>query len=103
LAKKLTQQTQTPLSQFDFHLTSKDEQTLKAFHALLKLDGITEFSSDNFRRYGLDRFIKDPQHGVGCFFGKLVKNRLVEQVGYKPSDLASNHSRTIKTYRWTEK
>ncbi len=91
---------QASLSQFDFRLTSKDEQTLKAFKRLLELDNITEFSSDDFRRYQLDRFIKDTQHGIGTFFAKLVKNRMVNHVGYKASDLASNHGHTIKTYTW---
>jgi hypothetical protein len=91
---------QAPLSQFDFRLTSKDEQTLKAFKTLLKLDNIEVFSSDDFRRYGLDRFIKDTQHGIGTFFAKLVKNRLVEHIDYIHSDLASNHGHTIKTYSW---
>jgi hypothetical protein len=91
---------QAPLSQFDFRLTGKDEQTLKAFKALLKLDHIEVFSSDDFRRYQLDRFIQDKQHGIGSLFSKLVKNGLVEHVGYVSSDLVSNHGRTIKTFRW---
>ncbi len=91
---------QAPLSQFDYRLTTKDENTLKAFRTLLKMDNIEVFSSDNFRRYGLDRFIKDTQHGIGTFFSKLVKNGMVEHVGYMHSDLASNHGHTIKTYRW---
>jgi len=91
---------QAPLSRFDSRLTSKDEMNLKAFKTLLEKDNITIFSSDDFRRYQLDRFINDPQHGIGAFFSKLVKNRKVEHVGYKASDLESNHSHTIKTYRW---
>jgi hypothetical protein len=91
---------QATLGTFDFRLTSKDEQNIKAFKTLLKLDNIEVFSSDDFRRYGLDRFIKDPQHGIGAFFSKLVKNGRVEHVGYIHSDLASNHGHTIKTYRW---
>jgi hypothetical protein len=91
---------QSPLSQFDFRLTSKDELNLKAFKTLLEKDGITVFSSDDFRRYQLDRFISDKQHGLGAFFSKLVKNGLAEHVGYKASELVSNHTRTIKTFRW---
>ena len=91
---------QASLSQFDSRLTSKDELNLKAFKTLLEKDDITVFSSDDFRRYQLDRFINDPQHGIGAFFCKLVKNGKVKHVGYKASDLESNHSHTIKTYRW---
>jgi hypothetical protein len=93
-------QNQPALSQFDFHLTSEDEKTLKAFRTLLKLDGITEFSSDDFRRYGLDRFIRDTQHGIGSFFSKLKHEGLVVEVGSVRSTLASNHSRTIRVYKW---
>jgi hypothetical protein len=88
-------------SVFDFTLTAKDELNLKAFRTLLKMDGIEVFSSDDFRRYGLDRFIKDTQHGIGAFFGKLAKNNIVERVGYTRSLLVSNHGHTIRTYRWS--
>jgi hypothetical protein len=91
---------QATLGTFDFRLTSKDEQNIKAFKTLLKLDNINEFSSDDFRRYGLDRFIKDTQHGIGAFFAKLKKNGLVEETGFTRSQLASNHGHTIRTYRW---
>jgi hypothetical protein len=96
----MAQQFQHSLGAFDPSLTSKDEQNLKAFRTLLKMDNIEVFSSDDFRRYGLDRFIRDTQHGIGTFFAKLSKNGLVEHVGYKASDLASNHGHTIKTYKW---
>jgi hypothetical protein len=91
---------QESLSSFDYRLTSKDESNLKAFRTLLKMDGIEVFCSDDFRRYGLDRFIKDTQHGLGAFFAKLAKNGLVECVGYTRSELVSNHGHTIRTYRW---
>jgi hypothetical protein len=81
-------------------LTDKDQQNIKAFRTLLKMDNIEVFSSDDFRRYGLDRFIKDTQHGIGMFFAKLKKNGLVEHVGFTRSQLASNHSHTIRTYHW---
>ena len=88
---------------FDFALTSQDEKNLKAFRTLLKMDNIEVFSSDDFRRYGLDRFIKNTQVGIGAFFAKLCKNRLVERVGYTRSQLASNHGHTIRTYKWKNK
>ncbi len=91
---------QASLSQFDFRLTGEDEKNLKAFRTLLKMDSITEFSSDDFRRYGLDRFIRDKQHGIGGFFSKLVKNRIVEEVGFTRSTLASNHGRVVRIYVW---
>jgi hypothetical protein len=91
---------QESLSRFDYRLTSKDETTLKAFQALLKLDKIEEFTSDDFRRYQLDRFIRDKQHGIGGFFAKLCKNGLVESCGFTRSLIESNHGHTIRLYRW---
>ena len=87
---------------FDFTLTDQDEKNLKAFQTLLKMDNIEVFSSDDFRRYGLDRFIRDTQHGIGTFFSKLCKNNKVERIGYTRSQLASNHGHTIRTYRWKQ-
>lgn len=89
-------------SVFDFTLTPKDKDTIRTFRTLLKMDGREVFSSDDFRRYGLDRFIKDTQHGIGAFFAKLKKNKLVEHVGFTRSQLVSNHGHTIRTYRWRQ-
>lgn len=96
----MTQQEQRLGFVFDYTLTPKDQHNITAFKTLLKLDNIEVFSSDDFRRYGLDRFIKDTQHGIGAFFCKLAKNGLVDRVGYTRSELASNHGHTIRTYRW---
>jgi len=92
---------QSALCKFDFRLTSEDEKILKAFSTLLKLDDLTDFSSDDFRRYGLDRFIVDKVHGIGGLFAKLKHQGLIIEVGTIHSTLASNHSRTIRLYQWT--
>ena len=92
--------TQATLSKFEFRLTSQDEKNIKAFRTLLKMDNIVEFSSDDFRRYGLDRFIRDTQHGIGSFFSKLKRHGLVDEIGFTRSEIVSNHSHTIRTYRW---
>jgi hypothetical protein len=86
---------------FNYTLTAQDEKTLKAFRTLLSLDKIVEFSSDDFRRYGLDRFIRDTQHGIGAFFAKLKHQGLAIQCGYVRSQLASNHGRQIRVYKWS--
>lgn len=93
---------QKTLSVFDYMLTDKDERNLKAFRRLLELDHIEVFSCDDFRRYQLDRFIGDKQHGIGGFFAKLKKNGLVVEVGYIRSQVASNHGRMIRCYRWVK-
>jgi hypothetical protein len=91
---------QASFSKFDFRLTSEDEKTLKAFRTLLKLDGITEFSSDDFRRYQLDRFIVDKVHGIGSFFSKLKHQKIAVECGQVRSQIASNHGRVIRVYKW---
>ena len=93
-------QEQQPLSKFDFNLTSQDEKNIKAFHTLLKMDKILEFSSDDFRRYGLDRFIRDPQHGIGAFFAKLKKHGYIQETGFTRSMITSNNMHTIRLYIW---
>ena len=85
----------------DFTLNKVDKDNLRAFRALLLLDEVEVFSSDDFRRYGLDRFIRDKQHGIGFFFAKLCVNKIAQRVGYTRSTLASNHGHTIRTYRWS--
>jgi hypothetical protein len=85
---------------FDFCLSCQDEKTLKAFRTLLKMDEIVEFSSDDFRRYRLDRFVGDTQYGVGLFFGKLKHQKIVVECGQVRSKIASNHGRVIRLYRW---
>lgn len=60
------------------------------------------FSSDDFRRYQLDRFIRDKQHGIGGFFAKMKHNGLIVECGYTRSTLASNHSHTIRLYKWSD-
>ena len=86
---------------FEYIFTKKDEDLLKTFKTLLAKDQKTEFSSDDFRKYGLDRFIKDTQHGIGTFFAKLVHNKKAKKIGYTRSEFASNHGRQIRTYCWT--
>lgn len=95
--------TATTKNGFNSRLTPADEKNFKAFRTLLALDDIEVFSSDDFRRYGLDRFVADPQHGIGAFFGKLKVNGLAEPVGHMASEITSNNRRENKTYRFTIK
>lgn len=87
---------------FDFNLTEKDMDLIRTFKTLLKLDKKTEFSSDDFRAYQLDRFIWDKQHGIGSFFAKLSHNKITEHVGFTRSQISSNNGHTIRTYRWRD-
>ena len=88
---------------FDFSLTEKDRDLLRSFKRLLELDGKTEFSSDDFRMYGLDRFLKDKAHGIGGLFAKWKHQRQIVDTGKtKRSVLPSNNLRRISVYKWKD-
>jgi len=86
---------------FNFRISNRDRDLLRSFRTLLKIDGKTEFCSDDFRMYGLDRFLADTQHGIGGLFAKWVHHGIAEKTGRNVrSVLPSNHLREIKTYKW---
>lgn len=79
-------------------LTSEDNVLWSKFKALLAVDGKTQFSSDDFRDYKLDRYLYEKQHGIGGFFARLLANGQVKEAGWKRSRIASNHGRKIRVY-----
>jgi len=83
-------------------LTKKDQDLLRTFRTLLRMDNRQEFSSDNFRMYGLDRFLRDKQHGIGGLFAKWKHNQLIQQTGWTRSQIEANHMRRIATYKLKE-
>lgn len=84
-------------------LTSTDRDLIKTFKTLLKIDGKHQFSSDDFRMYGLDRFLRgDTLHSIGGFFCKLLRNKLAVEVGRTRSKLPSNRQREIRVYEWVD-
>lgn len=83
-------------------LTPTDKDLAKTFRTLCNIDNRTQFSSDTFRMYGLDRFIRDKQHGIGGFFAKLLKAKRIVRVGWTRSKIASNNMRSIRVYEWNE-
>lgn len=97
----MTQETLTDT--FSFQLTAKDHDLLRSFRTLLKIDEKTEFTSDDFRMYGLDRFLVDKQHGIGGLFAKWKHAKRIKDTGAtKRSVLPSNHMRRIAVYTMTE-
>jgi hypothetical protein len=91
------------IASFDMRLTHVDRDLVKSFRTLLRFDNKTQFSSDDFRLYQLDRFLnKDTAHSIGGFFSKLQHAKLARVVGEKRSVMPSNHYRFIKVYEWTE-
>jgi len=84
-------------------LTDIDRDLIKSFFTLLQVDGKEQFSSDDFRHYGLDRFLRgDSKHSIGGFFSKLLKNGLIRKVGWKRSTIPTNNFREIRVYERTE-
>ena len=91
------------ITSFDMRLTRVDHDLVKSFRTLLRFDNKTQFSSDDFRLYGLDRFLnRDTIHSIGGFFARLQHAKLARVVGEKRSVMPSNHYRFIKVYEWTE-
>ncbi len=82
-------------------LSPSEQNVLQTLKTLLTLERKSTFSSDDLRRFQLDRFFMDKQHGIGIFFFKLIKLGLVEKVGRTRSTFASNHMREIRVYKFT--
>ena len=96
-------QGQQSLTAFDFAMSTKDQDLLRSFRTLLKVDGKTEFTSDDFRMYGLDRFLADKQHSIGGLFAKWKHHKHIEDTGAtKRSVLPSNHMRRLSVYKMKE-
>lgn len=84
---------------FETKLNSKDWDLYEKLWVLLKAQKKNTFSSDDFRGFGLDRFIEDTQHGIGSLFLRWKINKLIEEIGFVHSTLDSNHGRRISLYR----
>ena len=82
---------------------SKAKDLFRSFRALLAVDKIAQFSSDNFRQYNLDRFVEDKQHGIGGLFAVWKHEGLIKIVGEERSILPSNNMRFIHVYVLTAK
>lgn len=93
---------QSGLSEFSFAMKPLDHDLFRSFQTLCKLDGKTQFSSDDFRMYGLDRFLRDTKHGIGGLFAKWKHHNLIRQVGTTRSKIAANHMHLIRVYEFVE-
>ena len=89
------------LPTFDFTLNKTDQNLLKTLHTLLRIEEKQDFTSDDFRMYGLDRFLRDTQNGLGGLFAKWKHHKLIIDTGKRRrSQLTSNHLREIKVWRF---
>ena len=85
---------------FNTKLSKEEMDLYSKLWVLLKAEGRTVFSADDFQAYRLDRFIEDTQHGIGSFFSKLKINKLIEPTGnWKVSTLKSNHGHKQQLFK----
>ena len=85
-------------------LTPVDLDLIRTFKTLCRLDNLQTFTSDDFRMYGLDRYLKDKAHGIGGTFARWIVNGVIVETGlWRRSGLASNHGRKVRVYRWSQK
>ena len=85
---------------FNPTLTLKDKALTKAFIARLKQDGKTYWTSDDFRQYGLDRLMTDPQHEIGAYFARLKWHGHIIAAGEEASAIVSNNKRKVDLCRF---
>lgn len=83
-------------------LSTRDLDLIKTMKTLLAFEHTTTFSSDTFRRFGLDRYFPDKQHGLGGWFARLKVNKKAVEVGWIRSSYPSNHGRLIRLYKFVE-
>ena len=87
---------------FTGELEKGDIDLIRTFHTLTTtIDKLETFTSDHFRMYGLDNFLRgDPKHAIGGFFARMKKNKLTCQVGWERSLKRTNKLRTIRSWKW---
>jgi len=83
-------------------LTVTDQDLIRTLKTLCRIDCLDTFSSDDFRMYGLDRYVRDKAHGIGGVFARWKVNGVIKETGkWKRSTLPSNHGRKIRVYQWS--
>jgi len=86
---------------WDYTLTPREIDVWKSLLYLLKKEGLTLFSADDFYKFGLNRYLSG--NAVGSFFRKLQHAGTIEQASYIHSTRESNNGREIRVWRLTEK
>ncbi len=85
---------------FDFNLTQVDIDLTTEFMMCIADEGKEYFTSDDFRRYKLDKNFTDPQHEIGSYFAKLKANGVAVPVGEEPSEIERNNKRKVDLCRF---
>lgn len=90
-------------SNLDLRLSDTDRFLYQKLRCHLTVEGKKQFSSDDFRACGLERFLRgDSVHAVGLVFAKWVHHGLIREVGTVRSVIPSNHLRKIRLYEFVE-
>ena len=83
-------------------LSPNQLSTVRAFyHRTQELD-LTEWTSDTFRQQGYDIYLASNME-IGTVFGLIKRFHWARQIGEKPSEIVSSHSRKIDILEWTER
>lgn len=82
---------------------ARDFDILRSIRTHLYLNHQTEFSADDLRGLGLDRFFKNTQNGVGGWFATMQHFKFIDPVGWKRSTQENRHMAVNRTYRLTGK
>ena len=88
------------MTSFDFTLTDSDIELTRQFMIYTEEHGIKYFTSDDFRKAGLDRAFAHPETQIGTYFSKLAYNRVAVFVGELPSKVPSNNRRRNDLRYW---
>ena len=82
-------------------LTPCEKDVLERFFCKLVMDNKTEFTSDDFRAYGLDKELYGLEsQKTGLLFWKAKRTKMIEDTGRrKASVIETNHFRENKVYR----
>lgn len=82
-------------------LTTSERDILEKFFCKLVMDNKVEFTSDDFRDYGLDKELYgEESQKTGLLFWKAKRANFIEDTGRrKASTIETNHFRENKVYR----
>ncbi len=86
-------------------LTPCEKDILERFFCKLVMDNKLEFTSDDFRAYGLDKKLYGEENQkTGLLFWKAKRANLIEDTGRRQaSTILTNHYRENKVYRRSQK
>lgn len=86
-------------------LTPCEKDVLERFFCKLVVDNKIEFTSDDFRAYGLDKELYgEESQKTGLLFWKAKRANLIEDTGRRqPSTIQTNHFRENKVFRRSQK